>query len=315
MSTGFVRTEDVRVLVDATTGDIRLDHPEGVAVHSDGSIWCGGEHGQIYRLRRDGTGLEQVASTDGFCLGLAFDVEDNLYICDLHHRAVMRMDHTTGRVEIFADGVPGHRFRLPNFPLFDENGRLYVSDSWSMGEPGPGIARFTPAGGGELWYKEALHFANGLALSATATEIYVAETFAQRVSVIPVAEDGSAGARRTHALTPGSYPDGLAVDSDGDVWVGCYEPSQVLRITGGDATIAYHDETAHLLAHPTNLAFHGTSLVTANLGRWHLSVLEIGKTGRRVPATLRAERRESGARGHGGQSTADDGSLSNRSNR
>jgi hypothetical protein len=27
-----------------------LDHPECVAVHPDGSVWCGGEAGQIYRI-------------------------------------------------------------------------------------------------------------------------------------------------------------------------------------------------------------------------------------------------------------------------
>jgi len=29
-----------------------LDHPGCVAVHPDGSVWCGGEEGQISRLRR-----------------------------------------------------------------------------------------------------------------------------------------------------------------------------------------------------------------------------------------------------------------------
>jgi gluconolactonase len=39
------------VLCDGTVTEPRLDHPEGVAVHpDDGSIWCGGERGQIYRI-------------------------------------------------------------------------------------------------------------------------------------------------------------------------------------------------------------------------------------------------------------------------
>jgi len=27
-----------------------LDHPECIAVHPDGSVWAGGEAGQIYRI-------------------------------------------------------------------------------------------------------------------------------------------------------------------------------------------------------------------------------------------------------------------------
>ena len=56
----------VSVFIDGTLSDPQLDHPEGLAVHPDGSIWCGGERGQIFRVEPDGGGMTQVASTDGF---------------------------------------------------------------------------------------------------------------------------------------------------------------------------------------------------------------------------------------------------------
>ena len=34
------------------------------------------------------------------------------------------------------------------------------------------------------------------------------------------------------------------------------------------------DPTAHLLAHPTNVAFSGAALYTANLGRWHITRID-----------------------------------------
>jgi sugar lactone lactonase YvrE len=194
---GLLDPAKVRVLLEASTGSLRLDHPEGVAVHPDGSIWCGGEQGQIYRVEPDGSAFEQVATTGGFCLGMAFDADTNLFICDLHHQAVMRVDASTLAVERFADQVPGHRLRVPNYPAFDAAGNLYVSDSWDMAEPGPGILRFAPDGRGELWYGEPLVFANGLALSRDGHTLYVVETFAQRVSQIPINPDGSAGTRET----------------------------------------------------------------------------------------------------------------------
>jgi hypothetical protein len=49
-----------QVLYDGMQTDPQLDHPEGVAVHRDGSVWCGGERGQIIqdlgRRQFDGAG-------------------------------------------------------------------------------------------------------------------------------------------------------------------------------------------------------------------------------------------------------------------
>lgn len=61
-----------RVFIDGTLTTPRLDHPEGIAVHPDRSVWCGGEAGQIYRIAPDGSRLEVVASTDEFILCVAF---------------------------------------------------------------------------------------------------------------------------------------------------------------------------------------------------------------------------------------------------
>jgi gluconolactonase len=49
--------------------------------------------------------------------------------------------------------------------------------------------------------------------------------------------------------------------------------------------VVAEDLSAHLLAHPTNVAFLGDSLVTANLGRWHLTRIEVGRRGVPLPPT------------------------------
>jgi len=264
-----------KVFYDGLLTEPRLDHPEGLAVHGDGSIWCGGERGQIYRIEPDASSIEQLASTGGFSQGMAFDAEDNLYFCDLKHGAVMRLDAKSGVLEKFADGAEGSGINIPNYPVFDAEGRLYVSDSHAFKEPGPGIFRFEPDGAGELWYDDPINFANGLALSADGRHLYVAETFGNTVFRIAIEDDGSAGTREEVASLTGVLPDGLAFDTENNLYVACYEPSQVLRVAP-DGTIArlIGDEEAHLFCHPTNLAFRGGTLFTTNLGRWHITAVD-----------------------------------------
>ena len=275
----------VSVFIDGTLSDPQLDHPEGLAIHPDGSIWCGGERGQIFRVDPEGGELTEVASTGGFSLGMALDrTSEHLYVCDLKHAAVYRVETTTGRVERFADGSPTGAFRIPNYPAFDVEGRLFVSDSHAFGVPGPGVWRVDPDGRAELWYDCDVTFANGLAVAADGRSLFVAETFASKVFRVAIRDDDSAGDREEVATLPGSLPDGLALDVEGNLYVGCYEPSRVLRIApSGEVETLYHDLTAHTLAHPTNLAFRGTTMFTSNLGRWHLSRLEVGIEGLPLP--------------------------------
>jgi gluconolactonase len=267
-----------RVFYDGILAEPRLDHPEGLAVHRDGSVWCGGERGQVYRIEADGSSIEQIASSDGFSHGMAFDKEDDLYVCDLKHGAVMKLDTKSGVYEVFADGADGRGINICNYPAFDAAGSLYVSDSHAFKEPGPGIFRFNPDGSGELWYDEPINFANGLALYGD--HLYVAETFGHAIFRVPIEEDGSAGAREEVAHLPGVLPDGLAFDTVGNLYVACYEPSQVLRVTpDGAVRRLIRDEEAHLLCHPTNLAFRGNVLFTTNLGRWHITAIDTAAEG------------------------------------
>lgn len=267
---------EARVFYDGLFTEPMLDHPEGLAVHRDGSVWCGGERGQVYRIAPDGSSMEQVARIEGgFCHGMAFDRDDNLYVCDLKHAAVMRLDAKGGSLETYADGAEGQGINICNYPAFDAKGRLYVSDSNAFKEPGPGIFRFDPGGSGVLWYDAPVNFANGLALSPDGGYLYVAETFGHAIFRIRVEEGGSAGAREEVASLPGALPDGLAFDAAGNLYVACYEPSQVLRVApDGAVECLIRDQEAHLLCHPTNLAFRDEVLFTTNLGRWHITSIE-----------------------------------------
>lgn len=267
------------VFFDGTFSTPRLQHPEGIAVGPDSHIWCGSENGQILRIAPDGGAIEEVASTQGFALGLAFDGDRALFVCDLRHAAVFRLDLASRRLERFTP--PG--IRVPNYPLVDRRrGRLLVSNSHSDIEPGPGIfAYHLETGQGGLWAEGPFLFANGMALDADGDNLFVCETFARQVVRIAIRPDGAAAPAEPYTVDLPGLPDGLAFDDRGALFVSCYEPSRVLRVPpgGGAAEVYIEDATAHLFAHPTNIAFDGSTLYAANLGRWHITRVDTDTTG------------------------------------
>ena len=222
--------DSAEVFFDGIFSEPRLRHPEGIAIDADGDIWCGGETGEIYRISADGSGIETVASTEGFILGLAFDDDQNLYACDMRHSVVFRLDTRTGRLVHFANGGGGSEMRIPNFPVIDSSRNyLYVSDSYDPNEKGPGVWRFDlESGEGGLWYDRAMIFANGMGLSPDKDYLYVA----------------------------------------------CYEPSRMYRVSTEREIHLLIDPMAHTLCHPTNCAFRGEELFTSNLVRWHITRIE-----------------------------------------
>jgi sugar lactone lactonase YvrE len=275
--------QQVKIVFDGTMTRPQLDHPEGLAFDRDGRLYCGGEQGQIFRLSLEDRTLEQVGDTGGFCLGMAFNQEGDLFICDSRHAAVFRFRPDTGKLELFAKEADGRPLRIPNYPAFDSQGRLYVSDSYEFKEPGPGIFRFTPDGRGELWYREPLNFANGLAFSPDGSALYVIESFSRSLSRIPLTSTDRAG-QKEHVAFVGMVPDGLAVDVSGRLYVSCYEPSAVYRVAlDGTVETIWHDPEAVVLCHPTNCAFRGTGLFTVNLGKCHITELAVGIEGSPLP--------------------------------
>ena len=115
-----------------------------------------------------------------------------------------------------------------------------------------------------------------MALSPQGDALFVCETFARRVTRIAIHPDGSAGEATVFTDDLPGLPDGIAFDGQGSLFVGCYEPSRVLRISadGRTSEVYIEDPTAHLFAHPTNIAFDGAALYTANLGRWHVTRID-----------------------------------------
>lgn len=261
-----------------------LDHPEGVAAGPDGTIFCGGEAGQIYRIEPDGSSRE-IASTGGFIYGVTVDGAGNVYACDFGNAAVMRVS-TQGEVSTRSSGTPERPMRVPNFSAFDDAGNLYVTDSGEWGDDDGLIYRLAPDGSTAVWSDRVRRYPNGCCLDADGRTLLVVESRGRVVVAVPIQDDGSAGKPRTLVDLPGSQPDGIALAEDGTMFIGCYRPDRVYRVApDGRAEVLAEDPDGVVLNQPTNVCFAGERLdrlVVSSLGGWSLIAADAGVRGLRL---------------------------------
>jgi gluconolactonase len=244
-----------------------LDHPEGVCwCPAAGAVYAGGEAGQLYRFGLDGGPAETVATVaGGFLLGLAADAAGNVYACDANAGHVLRIS-PGGEVETYGD-----RIGYPNFPVFDGDGNLWVSDSGAWDEVSGGLVRIAPDGTTER-VGGPFRFANGLAISGD--HLYMVESQMPGVVRMPLA----GGAFESVVELPRTVPDGLAFDASGGLWIGCYQPNRIYRLSpDSDLEVVVDDWTGEYVMTPTNLAFAGDDLdvlVLASLCGWAVKAID-----------------------------------------
>jgi gluconolactonase len=258
-----------------------LDHPEGVTYAPDGNVYATGEAGQVYRVSLDGK-FTQLGATGGYGLGIAADAASNLYVCDMGVKAVVRVK-PDGSAATYSKGADAEPLTVPNFPVFDAAGNLYVSNSGNWQGSNGHIQRIDPSGKGSVWSRQAAGFTNGLALSSDGRFLYVVESTPPLISRIEIRADGSAGAYEVVAALPGVVPDGIAFDHDGTLYVACYAPDRIYRIApGGKPEILFDDWARMSLNAPTNLAFAGPDLdrlLIASLGGYNIMSATLGVRG------------------------------------
>ncbi len=232
-----------------------LDHPECLAFDPEGLLWAGGEAGQVYRISPEGR-VETIANLGGFCGGVAWSPDDDLFVCNPKH-GVVRVK-PSGEWSVFANGMI-----CPNYGLFDRAGNYYVTDSGKWMKRNGRLLRFAPDGTGKIILAE-FGYTNGLALSADEHRLFMVESDTDRVFVV----DLRTGRADVYAEDVGRMPDGLALDAAGDLYASCYASDDIYRIIpSGEKMLYAYDRWAILLSRPTNLTFHDGYLYVSNLGR------------------------------------------------
>jgi gluconolactonase len=275
----LVPISDVHVHADG------LDHPEGVTTGPDGSVWAGGELGQVYRIDGSSGQTRELGSSGSLALGIVIDGLGSAYTCNPLTRSV-EVFSAAGEHRPYARWPRGQEIVGCNHLVFDARGSLYVSDSGHDGVDDGRIYRVAPGGDAELWCEELRTCPNGVCLDPGGGYLYVAMSFRPgRVCRVPIRDDGSAGPVEDYAVLDGLVPDGLAFAENGDLYVATYRPDAVLIVRGGSRRVEVlaHDPAGQVLASPTNVAFamheNASCLMVANIGRWHVARVPVEHRG------------------------------------
>ena len=258
-----------------------LDHPECITWGSDGYAYAGGEGGQIYRIDVKNNHFEQFAQAPSFVGGLCQDGSGNLYICSGNKVYKVNND---GNVTEYSSGTRDVAMIGPNYPAFDKNGNLYITDSGEWKKDNGKIFKISSAGETEVWSETPNSFPNGICFGPSGEDLYVAVSLnPPRIEKISISETGKAGKTEMVIEIPNAVPDGVAFDADANVYISCYRPDTIFRLdTKGALEVLAHEYEGTLMAAPTNIAFCGANLndlLSANLGRWHISRYNLDATG------------------------------------
>jgi gluconolactonase len=275
-------TNDGNLLTLTNLGHV-LDHPEAVAWGPDERVYAGGEDGQVYRFGLADKTFHQLARiAGGFVLGLAHDADGNVYACDERLARVHRIT-PQGEVSTYASGNADQKMRVPNYPVFDDAGNLFVSDSGDFGERNGAIWRVRPGGQAEVWDRSANGFTNGMCLSADGRTLYVVESSPPLIARLEIRADGSAGERTVIVEMPRQVPDGVALDRNGDLYIGMYNPNIIYKCRPNGELVTLYDDWEQLkLLAPTNVAFGGpdlSTLIIAGLCGWSVHTAPVAVPG------------------------------------
>lgn len=249
---------------------------EGPVWDSSGFVYVSDEEiNKIYRVYPDGHKEELISLGDPD--GNTYDQNHKLLDCASVLRAIIRID-ADGKYQVLADHFEGKRFNSPNDVVIGPDGAIYFTDptlDLPAGEkqeiPFQGVYRLDAKGNVQLLTKE-LTQPNGLAFSPDGKKFYVDDSEQRNIRVYDFHADGSISNGRIFGSEAGpgrgGVPDGMKLDSDGNLYVTGPEGIWVWDAEG------HHLGTIVLPEQPANLAWgdsgSGTLYITAQKSVYRL---------------------------------------------
>jgi sugar lactone lactonase YvrE len=204
--------------------------PEEVAIDSLGRIYGGTQDGRIMRLLPDGK-LEEFANTQGRPLGIKFDKNDNLIVCD-SYKGLISID-PQGQIEVLSTSAQGIPFKFTDALDISSDGIIYFSDASSKygqneylydlleSNPYGRFLSYDPGTGMTRVLLDGLYFANGVALSQNEDFVLINETYRYRI-VRYWLKGPKAGTHDIFVDNLPGFPDNISSNGNGTFWLALF---------------------------------------------------------------------------------------------
>jgi gluconolactonase len=271
-----------------------LVRPEGVMALDDGSLYTADGRGRCARIEKNGR-TSFWGNLGGAPNGICTDRKGNCIIANIGNGEVQSLS-PDGRHVVLMTQAEGKKMSSPNFPFIDSQERLWVSNSTSLPNIEDALKTPVPDGcmvlivhGSPKIVAEGIYFANGVALDEKEKFLYVAETMKRRVLRYPIHKDGSIGQKEIYGpefLGVLGFPDGIAFDEAGNLWVAFPAQNAIGYINPRrELEIVLEDPERKILQQPANICFGGKKRKTAfigSLGGTNIPYFEVPYPGMRL---------------------------------
>lgn len=221
-----MRTLESTVLVEGLT------YGEGPRWHH-GLLWFSDMHADAVRTL-DSDGALGPGASAHHPSGIGWTPDGDLLVTTLDNAVLSRV--TPEGPQVYCD-LSNYGVSL-NDMVATPDGRVYVDvyTERGAGAPRGDIALVMPDGTARI-VASGLVTPNGIAVTPDGTTLIASETFGHRLHAWTIRDDGSLADHRIFADLGERMPDGLCLDVEGAVWVGCFLSGEFLRVLeGGEIT-------------------------------------------------------------------------------
>lgn len=203
-----------------------LHRPECVWTDEDG-VWVSDDRGGVGKLLPSGGALllgNGIAEPNGFCR-----LPDGSFLVGGLSDGKVHLIKPNGECSVYLEEIEGGRLGVVNHAWHDRQGRTWVSVMTRSEHWYDKLRDRTPDGyiilidkKGARIVADGLDLTNEVKASPDGRYLYAAETLGRRIVRFAVLEGNRLGPRECFGpadLGPGSNPDGLTIDAEGNVWI------------------------------------------------------------------------------------------------
>ncbi|MET3890251.1 sugar lactone lactonase YvrE [Bosea sp. OAE506] len=257
-----------------------LVRPECVLATKTGDLYTADWRGGVAHLKPDGTQALYTGTTADLPEGLrpngiALEPDGSFLIANLGTEigGIWRLTRD-GQVTPILTEIDGQLIPPSNYVVRDREGRLWLTVSTRV-KPRSLDYRLDSSTGfvavlderGARVAADGLGFTNECQISPDGGWLYVNETYGRRLSRLPIGRGAQLGTRQVvHEFGEGQFPDGLAFDAEGHIWIAGVISNQLLRIDLERRTV----ETMLSETDAEHVAWVERSFLANELGRPHM---------------------------------------------